>query len=347
METQGNEQANWFTVFRTNQDDGCWLYTEMKEGRLRQGWGVSGLALTQFDGGRVDKAQWEAAHREVPDWGDPSPKRFAILTRMLQLGPGDVVVVPKMPQPDQFTIARVRGRYLFEMPRDRDDYGHIIPVDPDSIRTFDYRADDEAFLISGLFARANHWAAVSFCTATEHLRAVLRLLKRESSLTAKSLSELSQAAVDRAFKAAATSLQDQIATWNGPRFEDAVRQAFHEQHYEVKDHLHYDGRGGDVDILVSPPARHGLFQPEEIAVQVKWKQGVDSHDADAVEQIIKWAESQESNAVKYVISSASSFTENTQRLAAENGVVLIGGRQTMCFLLGVPERYRADWELEA
>lgn len=28
------------------------------------------------------------------------------------------------------------------------------------------------------------------------------------------------------------------------------------------------------------------------------------------------------------------------------GVVLVGGLQTMCFLLGVPDRYRTEWDQE-
>ena len=177
------------------------------------------------------------------------------------------------------------------------------------------------------------------------MEAVLGLVKRESSRTAKSESELFRAPVDLAFKAAAKSLQDQIKTWEGHRFEEAVRHAFREQGYQVKDdHRHYDRQGGDADIVVSPPAGHGFFQPEEIAVQVKWKQGLDTDDTGAVEQIVKWAASQESNAAKYVISSASRFTEKAMDQAAKENVVLIGGLQTMCFLLGVPERYREDWE---
>ena len=341
---QGKKDVEWFTVFRTDRNDG-WLYGEMEAGRLRQGWGGFGLGLTRPDGQRVEKTLWEAAHREQ-GYGVASPRRFAILSRMLDLGCGDIVVVPKMPQADQFSIARVSGEYRFEVESGFDDFGHIISVDPDSVRTFGYRANDDAFLISGLFARANHWAAVSFCTISEHVGAASRLLEGESRLTAKSLSELSQAAVDEAFKAGARSLQNRVANWGARRFEEAVRQAFREQGYEVKEHRHYDRRGGDVDILVSPPVRHGIFQPDEIAVQVKWKQGTDAYDTEAVEQIVLWAKSQVSNAAKYVISSASRFTEPAKRLAAENEVVLIGGLQTMCFLLGVPERYRADWELE-
>lgn len=348
MTMQENEEVSWFTVFRMEQNDD-WLHKEIQKGRLRQGWGRHGLALTRSDGEQVNKEQWKAAYREV-GWGDlgSNSKRYAILTRMLQLDAGRIVVVPKMPEQGQFTIARVCDKYRFELADERNDFGHIIPVDPDNIRVFNYRADDDTFLVSGLFSRANHRPAVTFCTSTEHVEAVLRLLKRESRQTAKSESELFQAPVDQAFKAAAKSLQDQIKTWDGHRFEKAVRHAFREQGYQVKDgHRHYDGQGGDADIVVSPPTRHGFFQPEEIAVQVKWKQGVDVHDTDAVEQIVKWAASQESNAAKYVISSASEFTEKAKEQAAEKEVVLIGGLQTMCFLLGVSERYREDWEFEA
>ena len=348
MTMQENEEVSWFTVFRMKRNDD-WLYNEIRHGRLRQGWGAHGLALAQSDGEQVNKRQWEAAYREV-GWGDlgPNSKRYAILTRMLQLDAGCIVVVPKMPTPNRFTIARVNDKYRFELADDRKDFGHIIPVDPKNIRVFNYRADDDAFLVSGLFSRANHRPAVTFCASTKHVEAMLRLLKRESRQTAKSENELFQAPVDQAFKAAARSLQDQIKTWDGGRFEKAVRHAFREQGYQVKDgHRHYDRQGGDADIVALPPARYGFFQPEEIAVQVKWKQCVDTHDRNAVKQIIKWAASQESNAAKYVISSASRFTEKAKELAIENDVVLIGGLQTMCFLLGVPERYREDWEFEA
>ena len=94
-------------------------------------------------------------------------------------------------------------------------------------------------------------------------------------------------------------------------FESAVRQRLIDQGYEVKEtYRRYDGEGSDMDMVVSPPpSRHGPFLPAEIAVQVKWKQGIDQADAWAVAQIKRWAEWQGSTATKYVISSASGFTE--------------------------------------
>ena len=342
-----NEKPDWFTVFRTDTDEenAGWLYTELTEGRLRQGWGAPGFALETADGRRVEKTQWEAAYKA--HWKeDPSLRRFAILTRMLDMEEGSVVVVPKMPEWNQFTIARVSGRYRFEIDgEDRKDFRHIVPVHRGSVRRFGYHADNDAFLISGLFARANHWSAVSFCYNAEQVEAAHRLLQRQSSPTSKPQKELSRAAINNTFKDAATALRDQVKDWNGSRFEEAVRQAFRDQGYTIKDHRHFDCQGADADILVSPPASpYGLFLPAEIAVQVKWKQGLDEYDDKAVKQIVSFVEWQRTDAMKCVISSASGFTDKARELAAADDVHLIGGLQTMCFLLGVPDRYSDDWD---
>lgn len=344
MEIQANAMQDRITVFRTDEDNE-WLRDELAKGRLRQGWGAPGLALATADGQLADKTAWERAYREGTGWGDPSPRRFAILCRMLELAPGDVVVMPKMPAWNQFTIARAAGRYRFNVAEGQDDFGHIIPVNPRTVRTFAYDASNEARLVSGLFGRASHWPAVSFCGSAPHVRAARNLLQQPNSLVSRPREELWETAIDEAFRAAAESLAADVATWNGPMFEEAVRKCFVAQGYELKEYGRYDGEGGDMDMVVSPPrSRHSVFLPTEIAVQVKWKQGVDEGDAWAVEQIDRWAQWQESSATKYVISSATAFTAKAQEEAAAHGVVLVGGLQTMCLLLGVPDRYRAEWD---
>lgn len=343
MPTNDNEMPKWFTIFRTDEDESVWLYDELRQGRLRQGWGGPGFALKTVDGRRVEKTQWEAIYEE--EWKKaPSLKRFAILTQMLDMQPGSVVVVPKMPEGGQFTIARVSGNYRFELGQGWKDYGHIVSVEPDSVRTFSYRADDDAYLVSGVFSRANHRAAVSFCYNTEIVEAARQLLQRKSNLTSKSHDELSGAVITEVFKEAAKLLADRVKSWNANRFEKAVETAFRDQAFTIIDRRQPDGQGGDADLIVSPPpSPYSLFLPAKIAVQVKWKQGKDHDDEVAVRQIVKWAESAKSDAAKYVISSASGFTDKAEKLAEEHDVVLIGGLQTMCFLLGVSDRYRDDW----
>ena len=346
MQTQKTVERDWFTVFRTDEGNEG-LRTELAAGRLRQGWGATGLGLVTEDGKPADKADWEAAHRAYRDWENPSPRRFAILRRMLKLDRGDIVVMPKMPAWNQFTIASASGRYRFELAEGWDDFGHIVPVESGSVRTFAYDSCNEARLVSGLFSRANHRDPVSFCASAKHLEAVRTLLTLPSSSKSKPRRELWGAAIDDAFRAAAESLAGDVAHWNGPLFEEAVRQCFVDQGYEVREYRRYDRKGADVDIVVSPPpSRYGVFLPAEIAVQVKWIQGIDEDDARAVEQIARWTEWQDSSATKYVISSASGFTESARKKAAKHDVVLVGGLQTMCFLLGAPDRYRAEWDRE-
>ena len=142
MATNGNEKPNWFTVFRTDKNNVVWLHKELTEGRLRQGWGAPGFSLKTADDRRIGKTQWEETYRA--HWGEyPSTMRFAILTRMLDMKYGDVVVVPKMPEWEQFTIARVSGGYRFEIDGDRKDFRHIVPVYRNSVRSFSYRANDD------------------------------------------------------------------------------------------------------------------------------------------------------------------------------------------------------------
>ena len=168
------------TVFRTSHDDVEWLYEELHYGRLRQGWGKQGCALIT-DGRRVERQDWEASYREV--WGEqPSSKRFAILSCMLDLNKGDVVVVPKMPELTQFTIAYVSQGYEFEEGENHEDFRHIVPVDLDSVRTFNYQANSDAFQISNLFARANYRSAITFCYGTEQIDASLRLLELQGNI---------------------------------------------------------------------------------------------------------------------------------------------------------------------
>ena len=184
MNSQKNTEQEWLTIFRTDAGN-AWLHEELLDGRLRQGWGVPGLSLITEHGTPVDKREWEAAYRERTDWGDPSQKRFAILNRMLKLDDGNIIVMPKMPAWNQFTVARVSGCYQFEVAHGRDDFGHIVPVYRNSVRSFTHRANNEAFLVSALFSRANHRPAVTFCYGAEQVSAVHRLLKMPGSVAEK------------------------------------------------------------------------------------------------------------------------------------------------------------------
>ena len=90
-------------VVRTSDEpkDHSFLWEEIQNGRLRQGWGIGGLQLIEND--RVVPPEvWEKRFnenvqkhwQETPEPGD-ALKRYRILLRLLDLKAGDLVVVPK------------------------------------------------------------------------------------------------------------------------------------------------------------------------------------------------------------------------------------------------------------
>jgi hypothetical protein len=115
----------------------AFLISELVDhGRLRQGWGAPGLDLTKltFHDNFVIamRKYWnsipestieELRARDVWDDGEliglldvcyrEAEGRYKILRRMLQMGRGDIVFVPNLP--DQgFAVARIAGNYTFE-----------------------------------------------------------------------------------------------------------------------------------------------------------------------------------------------------------------------------------------
>lgn len=138
-------------IFHTYREEGqfrTWLRAELQAGRLRQGWGRAGMTLLNEQGDLIPQGVWEENYTTaVPEWGEPG-RRYEILIRMLELGEGDVVIAPNMPNDGQFTVVCVSGPYRFETPDGIDDFGHIIPVDPANIATFDNEQNEDAITIS-------------------------------------------------------------------------------------------------------------------------------------------------------------------------------------------------------
>ena len=74
-------------------------------------------------------------------------------------------------------------------------------------------------------------------------------------------------------------------------------------------------------------------------MQVKWKQGIDRDDISAVEQLDRW---NEEPVEKMVISSADDFTDECKRVAKDKDIILLGGLNTMYFLMGLPNPFREE-----
>ncbi len=120
-----------FWAVRTDQSRRGWIWSEIKAGRLRQGWGISPendlgyLAAVRHRGGRLDGFQrevWRGNRRLLPSEPD-------------SMQVGDFVLFLHMPQYGTWSIARVTGGYLFEVSNQPNawngslDYGHIREIE--------------------------------------------------------------------------------------------------------------------------------------------------------------------------------------------------------------------------
>lgn len=136
-------------VFRTSDDE--FVQEELKQGRLRQGWSPEGTSLLDSKGDERCKDDWVQAYRSA--WNEePSPKRWGILRRMLDIQIGDLVFCPKAPAYGEFTVARVSEPYRFEVAVGRNDYGHIISVKHQ--RAVSNANSEDSVMISDLFRSA-------------------------------------------------------------------------------------------------------------------------------------------------------------------------------------------------
>jgi len=122
-----------------------WLSSEFLYGRLRQGWGPPGSSLLE-NGLRVPLEKWRTRYiegirkhwkkisdEEFNDYRAKCDRRFKILSTMTQLRPGDLIVVPLMPDENQDSIVQLEHGYQFHVVNGEKDFGHILPVDPKSI----------------------------------------------------------------------------------------------------------------------------------------------------------------------------------------------------------------------
>lgn len=170
----------FWTEYRVPEVREC-KWSELRQGRLRQGWGGPGTQLVAH-GRPVPFDTWLPGYTAwVRTWKGPEQRRrealakpatrYDILTRMLSLEKGDLLVIPHMPS---YWDAR-----HFESPRWRDspDFGHVVPVDPASLATWRLDSSVEARALAGRFQ--NYRSALNRVRQPDYAQTARRLFHRE------------------------------------------------------------------------------------------------------------------------------------------------------------------------
>ncbi|HVA82333.1 MAG TPA: restriction endonuclease [Candidatus Binataceae bacterium] len=138
MDTESGTPARGrrYWAIRTDRENRALLLEELRQGRLRQGWGYDpsqDLRLVQRE--IANQGAW---------WERLSENQKEVLPHLRMLAdahdsvqPGDWAIVPNLPEQGLFVIVEVVGNYYYEplkLSSDSDingtssDYGHILPV---------------------------------------------------------------------------------------------------------------------------------------------------------------------------------------------------------------------------
>lgn len=319
-------------VFRIDYHEGNeFVRNELAAGRLRQGWGASSLTLGGSSA--TDYVPEAFAEAILAAWPavtiQEARARYRILYPMLIMKRGDLVVVPKFPQPDgrTFVIAEVAGAYHFE-PTAHGDHGHCIPVDPRTMREFSYDEGLDAKRVSGKFT--SYRSAINNVWNESFVRAAERLWEGPRTLgvsTSRSWSEDLQSSALARVSALLTGLPPRA-------IEELVAQAFVQAGYELDRRNQYDRAGGDADLVLSvrlPLLSDAQGMGLKLFVQVKKRTGIDLDAIHGLEQLVRIA-ADEPMALKVLFTTATDIGEAARQFAYEKNIIVIEGENATSLL---------------
>ena len=320
-----------FRIEYERPERNLFIKSELSVGRLRQGWGGEGTSLLENT-----PEDW-IAKKCTQDVFEGNKEYYITKQRnlwnMLNIKKGDMIIIPKTPDDNQFTICRASDTYRFERATNYngDDYQHIIPVDVDSIRVYNYHANEDCKIIRAKMRAYqspinNVWNELMIHTAEQ-------LLAGDSSNQIISTEQSIQRIIDDILP---YSEIQRFRNLGNREIEKIVRVIFENMGYECIGTNSYDREGGDADLIFIDNTLSELYEVSEngrenvnqIFVQAKNKTGSDYNDTEGVTQLVKRSQGM-SNVIKILLSTADEFTEECITLAKNNNVLLINGKGFM------------------
>ncbi|MBX9930141.1 MAG: hypothetical protein K2Y56_01155 [Methylobacterium sp.] len=287
-------------AMRTSRDSRAhrdFIFGELLEGRLRQGWGwlpeqdlatvstrCSDPAVGYAGLSNEEKMAW--GHWRLLGEGSHAPED-AIRT-------GDTVLVPNVPENGTFTLCRVTGPYRYDIPVAIGDLGHIRPVEVLTPGGVAYTSDLVlAPLRRSLSCRSRLWSVDAYTDNVEAIAAAVASgdVARSFAQGTDHLARAQRATADKV-QASVTELATTIteplrAVLKSAEWEPVLTAALVPLMRDVEV-IHTGGageEGADIEIHVPNP-----FAPESpwvVAVQLKDYEGeIHESAADQIEQAI-------------------------------------------------------------
>lgn len=191
------KRVNYY-IFRIDYSDRDYFKENLEKGILRQGWGVENLSLLTESGEIRSQEEWVNACPE--SWRTTDEARRYLrnknnnLRKMLEMKEGDIILIPKFPEWDTFSLYRVSGKYYFDLEKEKGDYGHCIPVEiakekPEEIdKYFTYNGNDDTKIIHSKLR--GYQTSINSVYNEEIIKAIKNLLQIKSIKEASPITEI-------------------------------------------------------------------------------------------------------------------------------------------------------------
>lgn len=276
-----NKRPKRYWAIRTDKDNMDLLFSELRAGRLRQGWGYDAAQDLNVIWSEIEHAgQWKS---RLAAWQrDALPNLRMLGKGQDSIAVGDVILLPNLPDSQSFCIAEVSGAYYFEMlklTKQQDvnslgaDYGHVLPVrlvTPNGINR--HHTAVHADLRSTMRTPMRMWNVDDYGKRIEEL--VEQAARGKDLSSPASEAERLDAAVDRSLDAAVElvrhSLLDELTTkFQGAEWERPVAEALRRLYPGSEVQRTAGSHEHGADIVVYIPNYFGDEEPWLILIQIK------------------------------------------------------------------------------
>lgn len=338
------KKVNYY-IFRIDYSKRDYFKKNLEKGILRQGWGVENLSLLTENGEIRNQEEWINACPK--NWRTTDEARKYLrnkntnLRKMLDMKEEDIILIPKFPEWNMFSLYRVTGKYYFNLEETAMDYGHCIPVKiatqySDEIdKCFTYNGNDATKVIHSKLR--GYQTSINSIYNKEIINAIETLLQIKSIKEESQITEILRNIFEKNIKNM-ENLNKEIFSIRPNDVEEIVENIFIKQGYLVENRNSYDRKGGDSDrtfikflpILSEVNDEIGSYR---VYVQIKKKDG--NYDEDEginqLEKIVKTRENIEKNNklnnFYKVLVCTGEFSPRVKELAQEKNIILIDGIQ--------------------
>lgn len=266
-----------YLVVRTDRKARELILRELEQGRLRQGWGwLPEQDLTKL----ADKAYRASSmtSAEASAWRN----RRLLPSQPNGVQPGDIIVLPNLPEQGKWVLARVTGGYRYEI-SEHGDYGHIVAVEP--IRRRDGKiavveADNEivaAPLRASMRSLSRTWSIDSLGTSVDRIIAAIE--QGQDIATAEPAAQKLERTLAEIRAAAWESIR---GNYKGAELEHFVHRLFERIYPRGRVEPWGGPAENGADLIVYTTDELGIEY--KIAVQVKCYEGAIA-SVDAIHQI--------------------------------------------------------------